>query len=169
MTDSKYQNNWKRRARMFALVAAIGLMVACVVFATVSVFRDSCTGSYDRSPELVIKSFADAIQRTDPVTIVNCWDHNKFYELNTGCTEICLEHILGTPLNIVGTQISDVFQQDGRDRIRASVIVNCPDSNEQHTAEILLDTRNSSLPWAHWKIIQSNYGGEMGNTWCGSK
>jgi hypothetical protein len=169
MSDSKYQTMWKRRVKMIALIAGVGLMLGCLVFGTLSVFRDSCTGSYDRSPELVLKSFTSAIQKTDPVTIINCWDHNKFYELTTGCTEVCLERVLGVPLNVIETQISDVFQQDGRDRIRASMIVSCPNSDQQHTAELLLDTRKANLPWAHWKIIQSNYGGEMGNSWCGNQ
>ncbi|NTV36940.1 MAG: hypothetical protein HGA53_08305, partial [Anaerolineaceae bacterium] len=62
MTDSKYQTMWKRRVKMIALIAGVAIMLGCLVFGTLSVFRDSCTGSYDRSPELVLKSFTAAIQ-----------------------------------------------------------------------------------------------------------
>jgi hypothetical protein len=45
------------------------------------------------------------------------------------------------------------------------VDLSCPDG-EQHTAEIILDGIDSEVPWRHWKIVRSDFGGPLSDPWC---
>ncbi len=169
MSDTTYQKKWSRRLRLIFLVGGLILTAACLITGVLSVFHDSCTNSFERAPEAVLRAYVDAVNRVDPITIVNCWSHNAFYEINRGCNEMCLQKVIGASFQILQVNISQPLRaEDGREKIRASMIVGCADSQEQHIAEVLLDTRNSALPWAHWKIVESNFGGEVGSPWCNS-
>jgi len=167
MSDTKYQKVWSRRARLIILVGGLVLTLACLITGTLSVFNDSCTKSFERAPEAVVRAYVSAVNQVDPVTVVNCWAHNDFYEINRGCNEMCLQKVIGNSFRVLQVNLSEPFtSDDGRGRLRASMIVGCQFSEEQHIAEILLDTRNPGLPWAHWKIIESNFGGDVGTPWC---
>jgi hypothetical protein len=54
----------------------------------------------------------------------------------------------------------------GRANLEASLSIACTGSDEAHTAEILLDSIGSGLPWRHWAIVRSELGGTAVSAWC---
>jgi len=63
-------------------------------------------------------------------------------------------------------QLSEVtVNEENRARILTQVTTACPDGS-QNTGEITLDSVASNVPWRHWKITQSTFGGTLANPWC---
>lgn len=167
MSDSYYRQRAARRTRFWLLVGLVVVAVACVASGVVNVYRDTCTNSFDRAPQSVITSFIDAVRRGESEAVIRCWKHNAFYDLEAGCSEICLARILGTSYRVVELSLSEPFITDrGRANVVAAVSVVCPDGSRQHSGEIVLDSVGADLPWRHWKIVHSTFGGPLSAPWC---
>lgn len=167
MSDTYYRQRAGRRTRFWIVIAAIVALVICTILAVVNVFRDTCTNSFDRQPRAVVTSFINAVIRGDDTGVIRCWEHNAYYDLEAGCSEICLSRILGTPYQAVELALSEPYTTEaGRANILATVSIACPGSGEQHSGEILLDSVGGNVPWKHWKIVRSAFGGPLSAPWC---
>ncbi len=167
MSDRYYRQRAARRTRLWLLIGLAALAVACFVLGAINVYRDSCTQSFDRAPRSVVLSFVGAVVRGDGDTVTRCWERKAFFDLASGCSEICLSRILGTPYRLVELSLGEPFTTvEGRARITATVAVVCPDDGSQHSGEILLDGVGVALPWRHWKIVHSTFGGPLSAPWC---
>ncbi len=143
------------------------LAVAVIYFLIHAVLYDNCTASYDRSPQAVVQSYVAAIESGDVMRGMNCWSKNNYYSLENGCSEICLQRVWGLPMTLSAADFGAVSKSaSGRDEISVQVTALCPDGSTQESAQITLDTANESLPWAHWKIVQSSLGGTVAAPWC---
>jgi len=99
---------------------------------------------------------------------MRCWQHNAYYDLESGCSEICLSRILGTPYKVKDMQIGKVTiaGESRANIISVQVSVACQGDSETRTGEIILDTVSVHVPWRHWKIIHSSFGGPLAEPWC---
>ncbi len=167
MSDTYYREKADRRNRQILMISISVAAVACVAFLIFNLFRDDCTGSFDRSPEAVVTSFIEAVQRDEVETAIRCWEHNVYYEIEAGCSEVCLNRLYGLQFNLVDLELNEPNQtNEGRANLLASLTVTCGGGEEQLTGEILLDSVGSNLPWKHWKIIRSTFGGTVAEPWC---
>ena len=55
---------------------------------------------------------------------------------------------------------------DGRDNLETTVSIVCAGSGKAHTAQITLDSVEASVPWKHWAIVRSTFGGSVAEPWC---
>jgi hypothetical protein len=166
MSDTFYREQAARRSRLVLISAVVILVIACLAFGAYSAFNDTCTGSFDRSPQSVVESYISAIASGDQATAAACWHHLSYLDLESGCSEVCLSRLWGTPFQLAGVQLNEVeASEEGRARLQAQVSISCPDG-EQHSGEVLLDSVASNVPWRHWKIIRSNVGGPLSAPWC---
>jgi hypothetical protein len=166
MSDTYYREQSARRTRIMLLGAVIVLVLGCIGFGVYSAFWDTCTRGFDRQPEAVVASFANAVVNGDASTAAACWHHLAYLDVASGCSEICLSRLWGTPYQIEEIRINpDMTPLEGRAGWNAQVSLTCPDG-EQHTAEITLDGISSEVPWRHWKIVHSTFGGPLSEPWC---
>ncbi len=166
MSDTYYRQQAARRSRLIAIAAVAVLVLACLAFGVYSAFNDTCTGGFDRSPETVITSYVLAVTRGDPDAAAACWHHLEYMNVESGCSEICLSRLWGTPYQLEGMQLAAIeTNTEGRARILAQVSISCPDG-AQHTGELTLDGVASNVPWRHWKIVESTFGGPLSEPWC---
>jgi len=167
MSDTYYRERAARRNRIIILVAVLVVMVICAYFGVVALFRDSCTTSFDRQPEDVIRSYISYITTGDRDGVINCWEHKTYYELDAGCSDICVTRILGTDFQIKDISLNDpVTTEDGRANMTANVTIKCSGDETEYQGQILLDGISSDVPWRHWKIIESTVGGNVAEPWC---
>ena len=167
MSDEYYREQAARRSRILWLLGAVVISIICLYIGFVSLFRDDCTRSYDRTPEGFINSYLRAIVNGDIEGAQACWDHDAYYELESGCSEMCLSRLSGTPINVDMIQIEEpIMTSDGRANISVSVTVTCAEDNTSFTGEIVLDSVGQNVPWKHWKIINSTFGGTPVEAWC---
>ena len=101
MSDSYYQERARRRARILWIVGAVAIIAILVVIVIWSLYRDSCTRSFDRSPTAIVSTFLESVGRGEMPTAQACWEHDAFYELEAGCSEICLSKVYGAQFEIV--------------------------------------------------------------------
>jgi hypothetical protein len=166
MSDAYYREQSARRTRLMLLGAVIVVVLGCIGFGTYSAFRDTCTRSFNRDPAAVVASFTTAVTSGDANTAAACWHHLAYLDVAAGCSEICLSRLWGTPYQVGEIQLNpNMDPPPGRARWNAQVSVACPDG-QQHTAELILDGVASEVPWRHWKIVQSNFGGPLSDPWC---
>lgn len=167
MSDTYYREKAQRRNRLLILGAVLVIIILCIYFGTVALFRDSCTMSFNRAPEDIVRSYIDYISNGDLDGVINCWEHQTFYELGVGCSDICISKVIGSKLNIIDIKIDEpVTTNAGRHNITAHVSVTCANDDTEYQGEILLDGISSDLPWRHWKIVESTIGGTLVNQWC---
>ena len=167
MSDSYYQERARRRARILWIVGAVAIAAILVVVVIWSLYRDSCTGSFDRSPTAVVSTFLEAVGRGEVPSAQGCWEHDAYYELEAGCSEICLSKVFGAQFEIVDIAPGEPYTTpEGRANLDTTVTIACTEGGDAHTAEILLDSVGSDLPWKHWTIVQSTFGGTIVETWC---
>jgi hypothetical protein len=166
MSDEYYQEQARRRTRNLVIVVALVAVVACGAFALFNLFRDACTQSFDRSPRAVVSSYVEAIARGDLPAAQACWEHETFYDLEAGCSEICLSKATGAGYKAVDIAIAEpVTTPEGRAHLAATVSIACPDGGT-HSGEVLLDSIGTDAPWRHWAIIHSTIGGTVAQPWC---
>lgn len=165
MSDTFFREQAGRRRRRLALVGILLVSLACLGFGTYSALHDTCTRSFERSPQAVIQSYVNAIARGDASTAQACWEHLAFLDVESGCSEICLSRLWGAPYTLGELQLSQPTPESGRARIRVQAQISCPDGSN-HSAEIILDSVAQDLPWRHWKIIRSDLGGPLSDPWC---
>ena len=167
MSDEFYREQATRRARIWWLMGSLVISIICLYAGFVSLFRDDCSKSYNRSPEAVISAYMDAIKRGDIEHAQACWEHEAYYELESGCSEMCLSRASGMQFSVENIKIADpITTPDGRANILLSVMVNCAENGEAFTGEITLDGVGQDIPWRHWKIISSTFGGTAVEAWC---
>jgi hypothetical protein len=167
MSDSFYQARARRRARILWIVGAVAIIAILVVVVIWSLYRDSCTRSFDRSPTAVISSFLEAVGQGEVPAAQGCWEHDAYYELEAGCSEICLSKVYGAQFEIFDIVPGEPYiTPEGRANLEATVTIACTEGGDAHTAEILLDSVGSDLPWKHWTIIHSTFGGTIVEPWC---
>jgi hypothetical protein len=167
MSDAYYQERSARRTRILLMVGGIVVVVICIVAAVASVFYDACTKSFDGSPQAVVEAYVEAVRKGDSEVAQECWEHETFYELDAGCSEICLSRFYGAEFEVGDVVIGQpVGTSEGRSNLSATVPIVCTDTGDEHVAEILLDSVGSNLPWRHWTIIQSTLGGSTAEQWC---
>lgn len=143
------------------------LVIICAVVGVFRTYHDSCTGSTERSPQAVIESYTEAVHQGDLSRVKNCWHHDPYYETDTGCSELCLSKIMGNQFEITNIEFGEEYRSgDGRTNMNVSVSISCSQSNEDHEAEITLDTTGQNYPWRHWHIIYSTFGGSVAQLWC---
>ena len=167
MSDTYYRERAARRARLWWMLGGIAAAVVLVVLVTRALFYDACTRSFDRSPRSIISTFVEAVGRGDAAVAQECWEHHAYYDLEAGCSEICLSRVLGAQYRIVDITLDSPYTTPaGRANLRATVSIECAESGEEHTAEVLLDSVGGSVPWKHWAIIRSTFGGTVAESWC---
>ena len=167
MSDAYYEEQARQRTRRLIIVGAAVVVVACVVIGIVSLFRDACTRSFDRSPEAVVSAFVEAVGRGDLPVTQECWEHETYYDLEAGCSEICLSKVLGAPYELIDVSVGEPYTTpDSRANLEATVSVACVKGGETHTGEIVLDSVAGNVPWRHWAIVSSTFGGTVAEPWC---
>ncbi len=166
MSDTYYRERLARRNRRLALSAALICLPVIVYLLGRLLYYDHCTAGYDRRPESVVRSLIGMVRRGERDALTRCWDNHAYYDLNAGCSEICLQRVLGTQFEVTSLQVGEPYAaENGRLNLVVGVTVACPDG-QQYSGEVTLDTVAANLPWRHWKIIQSTLGGSIGQLWC---
>lgn len=167
MSDTYYRERAGRRARVWWMLGGLAIAVALAILVTRALFYDACTRSFDRSPRSIVMAFADAVGRGDGAAAQGCWEHQAYYDLEAGCSEICLARVLGAQYRVVDVALESPYTtSDGRANLRAIVSVACAEGGEAHSGEILLDSVGGNVPWKHWAIIRSTFGGTVAEPWC---
>jgi hypothetical protein len=167
MSDEYYQRRAARRTRMLALVAIVAAIVVLVLLGLRSLLYDSCTRSYDRSPEAVARAYVAAIRQGNQPAAQRCWQHNSYYSLDAGCSDICLSKVFGAAYDIAGVEAGEPsLTPEGRARLTAAVTITCTGSDASYRGEVVLDSVGSRLPWKHWAIVRSSFGGTIVDPWC---
>ena len=161
---------YKRKAQRRNLIIFSSLLLLAVLYFGFKIIRDAfydtCTQSFDRAPALVVKHYIDAIEIGDINTIQRCWDKDSYYELENGCSEICISRILGTQYETANIVVSDAKIVSGRTHLDVSLTISCPGTADTFDGLITLDSIQEDYPWKHWKIIKSNFGGPLSDLWC---
>ncbi|HEX9617062.1 MAG TPA: hypothetical protein VGA03_06565 [Anaerolineales bacterium] len=167
MSDQYYREQAARRARKLWLAGGAVAVVACVALGIVSLYYDSCTGGFDRSPEAVLRSFASSVSEGEAEAAQACWEREAYFDLEAGCSELCLQTVLGNGFEIVAVEIGQPNPAEGeRARLPAQLSVACREGGETYSAEIVLDTAGRGYPWRHWHIVRSTLGGTVAEPWC---
>ena len=167
MSDAYYQERARRRTRRLVVAVILVSLVGCLVAGVLALFYDACTRSFDRSPQAVVQAYVEAVRSGNPPQAQECWEHEAYYDLEAGCSEICLSRFYGTPFEARDLAVVTPYAAPaGRANVEASVSIACTGSDEAHDAEIVLDSVGSRLPWRHWAIIRSDLGGTAVSAWC---
>ena len=167
MSDTYYRERAARRARLWWIVGGIAAVIVLGILVTRALFYDACTGSFDRSPRSIVSTFVEAVGRGDAAVAQECWEHHAYYEIEAGGSEICLSRVMGAQYRVVDIALDSPHTTPaGRANLQVTVSIECADSGEEHTAEILLDSVGSNVPWKHWAIIRSTFGGTVAEAWC---
>jgi hypothetical protein len=168
MSDAYYQERAKRRNRLLLLAAALAVVALLIFLGIRALFYDACTGSFERSPEAVVRTYVEAVSRGDAPTAQECWEHQTYYNLEAGCSEICLSRAYGAPYKIIDLAVVEPYTtEDGRANLQATVSVACTTGGgETYSGEITLDSVSGNVPWKHWQIVHSTVGGTVAESWC---
>jgi hypothetical protein len=167
MSDIYYQERTRRRTRALLILGGLVAIVACAGLGAVSLLYDACTKSFDRSPRSVVSAYVNAVQLGNATVAQGCWQHQAFYELDAGCSEICLSKVFGAQYELTNITVDEPqTTADGRASLKATVSISCTQSGETHTGEILLDSVRANVPWRHWTVIHSTLGGTVAEPWC---
>jgi hypothetical protein len=97
----------------------------------------------------------------------NCWQRDACYNLEAGCSEICLSKVLGAQFQITGlTAGSPQVTPQGRSNLAVTLSIACKADGTPHSAEVVLDSVAADNPWKHWTIGRSTLGGTVAVPWC---
>lgn len=167
MSDAYYQERARRRTRRLVVAIALVSLVGCLVAGVLALFYDACTRSLDRSPQAVVQAYVEAVRNGNARQAQECWEHEAYYDLEAGCSEVCLSRFYGASFEVRDIALGAPYTSPGgRANIEASLSLACSGSDEAHNAEILLDSVGTGLPWRHWAIIRSELGGTAVSAWC---
>jgi hypothetical protein len=167
VTDEYFREQSARRARRLYLISGLVIGVICLGIGVISLFYDSCTRSFDRAPQTVISSYIDWISQGNPSQAQKCWDRDAYYNLDSGCSEICLQRNLGKQLVITSVSFdpTQVSSSDGL-LMNGTLEVTCQQSGKVEKGQFTLHTPNQSVGWKHWQIRNSSIGGTLAEPWC---
>jgi len=167
MSDTHYRKRAARRARLWWILGGIVAAVVLAALVMRALFYDACTRSFDRSPRSIVLAFVAAVGRGDAAAAQGCWEHQAYYDLEAGCSEICLARVLGAQYRVMDVALDSPYTTpDGRANLRAVVSIECAKDGKAHSGEILLDSVEGNVPWKHWAIIHSTFGGTVAEPWC---
>jgi hypothetical protein len=167
MSDAYYQERAMRRTRRLWLVGGIVIALVLILLGARSLLYDACTGSFDRSPRSVVLTYVTAVGQGNAAVAQECWEHNAYYDMEAGCSEICLSRAYGAQFEVTDIDVGGQYlTPDVRTNRVVKVSVRCLESDESHEAEIILDTVGPNLPWKHWQIVESSFGGTVAESWC---
>jgi hypothetical protein len=167
MSDAYYQERARRRTRTVGIAAAVAVLIVLAGFVFWSLFHDACTRSFDRSPTAVVSSFLEAVRTGNVPVAQECWQHFAYFDLETGCSEVCLSKVYGAQFELLDITVGEFSATlDGRANLPATVSIACAKGGQTYSAEILLDSIGSDLPWRHWEIVHSTFGGTIAEPWC---
>jgi hypothetical protein len=167
MSDAYYEQRARRRTRVLLIIGGTVVVVACIAAAAVSLYYDACTKGFDRSPRAVVSAYVSAVQEGNAPVAQECWEHNAYYDLEAGCSDICLSRAMGAQFRVIDLVIgSPSATAAGRENLTATVSLACSAGGQEHTAEITLDSVGSNVPWKHWAIVHSTLGGTVAGPWC---
>jgi hypothetical protein len=164
--DEQYQARAARQRRMVILAGTLLALAACVFFAVSNTFYDRCTNSFERGADAVARSYLQALSQGDLDRVQNCWVRTAYFEVGSGCSEVCLSRVLGVPVQVQAVQVGQpALSGDGRARLEAEVQVTCPDGSPA-SGQLVLDSVTGAVPWKHWRVIESTVGGTAAQPWC---
>jgi hypothetical protein len=167
MSDEYFARRASRRTRVAWLLGGAAMLVLLGLLGLRSLFYDSCTHSYDRSPRAVIQTFTGAVGRGDIPAVQGCWEHYAYFDVGAGCSEICLAKVGGARFQVTDIVLGEAsITPEGRSNLPVTVTVACTDSSETHRGEVLLDSVAGQVRWKHWAIVQSTFGGTVAEPWC---
>jgi len=167
MSDAYYQERAGRRARRWWIVGGVAAAIVFALLAARALLYDSCTQSFDRSPRGVVLTYMTAVGQGNAPVAQECWEHNAFYDLKAGCSDICLSRAYGTQFDITGISVGGQYlTPDVRTNRVVKVSIACAEGGGSHEGEIVLDTVGPNLPWKHWQIVRSSFGGTVAEAWC---
>ncbi len=154
---------------MGILGAVLVLSMLCAVLFVRSLFHDDCTGTFARSPQAVAEAYVHAVAAGDVQAAQACWEHFAWFDVEAGCSEICVQRIAGRNFTLKGMEITGETENPPEERARLEVLVRvtCGQGTMPLEGSLTLDSTASPLPWRHWKIIHSTFGGQMSHLWCG--
>lgn len=169
MTSDQYYRERADRQRNTILAAlVIILTLACLYGIIFGALRDGCTRSFDRQPNSVVESYLEAFAAGDLAAAERCWHKYAYYEIETGCSEICMSRNLGGGFSLHQADIgTEVAVGTSREQLEVTVSITCP-SGEVEQGELTLDSVRADVPWKHWKISASTIGGTLAEPWCDS-
>jgi hypothetical protein len=167
MSDAFYQERARRRTRILAIIGGTVVVIACTVAGVVSLYYDACTKSFDSSPRAVVTAYVNALMQGNAPVVQECWEHNAYYDLNAGCSEICLSRALGVQFRVLDLNVGSPFSAAaGRENLTATVSIACSEGGQPYEGEFTLDSVGSAVPWKHWAVIHSTFGGTVAEQWC---
>jgi len=167
MSDAYYQERARRRVRVWVTIGALAIVAVCAAGGVGSLFYDACTKSFDRAPQAVVSAYVEAVKRGDGQVAQECWERNRYFDLEAGCSEICLTRVLGAQYEVLDLTVgSPSTTPEGRANVVVTTSVACTEGGQGHTAEIVLDSVRSNVPWRHWAIVRSTFGGTVAEPWC---
>jgi len=167
MSDSYYQQRARRRERILWIAGGLVLVALVVLLAVRALLYDACTRSLERSPRSVVQAYLDAVQLGNLPVAQSCWQRDAYYDLESGCSEICLSKVSGAQYKVLDIVLGEpIVTPQGRSHWTATVSIACLEGTEQHTAELLLDSVGADVPWKHWTILHSGLGGSVADPWC---
>jgi len=166
MADEQFVARAARQRRILILVLGLALVAACAVFAVRNTFYDLCSASFDRSAEAVARGYTTAVSTGDTGRIENCWVRPQYYNVEAGCSEICLSRSVGTQFSISDLRVGEEHTgEDGRSVLDVQVNATCADG-EQESGVLVLDALSAQVPWKHWRVNESTVGGTVAEPWC---
>lgn len=170
MSDQFYRQRAAKRARALWVILGVLLSFGCIYLVVVGLFRDDCTNSFDRSLREVIGSYLEAVSRGEVMDAQACWQHEAFFDLGAGCSEVCLVQVYGNQFDLVDVHLTEeTTTSRGRANIQSEISIVCTFTGETHKGEITLESVARNLPWRHWEIVRSGVGGTVAEPWCGTE
>jgi hypothetical protein len=167
MSDEYYAQRARRRGRLYFALAGVAALILLAFLGIRALRYDACTRSYDRSPRSIVGVYANALVQGNLPAAQNCWERNAYYQLDAGCSEICLSRIAAGLFQVTGVALDTPYTTaQGRANLKATVSVTCAQEGATYTGEIVLDSVASNLPWRHWTIVHSTFGGTIAGAWC---
>ena len=167
MSDTYYRERAARRARLWGIVGGLVVLTILVALGVRSLYYDPCTRGFDRAPEAVASAYVAALTRGDAAGAQSCWQHQAYYDLAAGCSEMCLSRLGKAGFVVESVAPGSVTVTDaGRARLTVAVSVLCEESGARASGELVLDSIRANVPWKHWMIVSSTVGGTVAQAWC---
>jgi hypothetical protein len=166
LTDEFFRKESAKRARRLYLISGLVIGVICLGVGVISLFYDSCTRSFDRSPQGALTSYIDWITQGNQA-VQDCWVHNAYFTLDSGCSEICIQRVLGKEFTFASLSIQPAQTSSaGSLTMTGTLDVACKKNGKIEKGEFTLYSPNPSIPWKHWRLLNSNIGGTLAEPWC---
>lgn len=166
MSDEEFVARAARQRRMLVVLLALALVMLCAALAVRNTFYDLCTASFERGAETVARSYTAAVAAGDFNRIESCWVRPQYFNVEAGCSEICLSRAAGKQFTIAGLQVGEERTgEDGRNILDVQVSATCP-GGEQESGVLVLDALSAQVPWKHWRVNESTVGGTVAEPWC---